>query len=86
MSQVEMTLRKRVVAEAIGTALLLVAVVGSGIMGERLASGNVALTLLANSLATNAALLPLILVFSPVSEAHFNPMVTLSNAWQGGHS
>ena len=63
--------------------MLLVAVVGSGIMGERLASGNSAVALLANSLATGAALIPLILVFGPISGAHFNPAVTLSDAWQG---
>ncbi|MBI2082439.1 MAG: aquaporin family protein [Deltaproteobacteria bacterium] len=71
-----MTLRK-VIAEAIGTALLLTAVVGSGIMGERLAGGNVAIALLANSLATGAALVVLILIFGNVSGAHFNPAVTL---------
>ena len=66
--------------------MLLVAVVGSGIMGDRLASGNSAVALLANSLATGAALIPLILVFGPISGAHFNPAVTLSDAWQGGVS
>ena len=70
-----MDLRRRVIAEFIGTALLLAAVVGSGIMGERLASGNVALALLANSLATGAALTALILTFGPQSGAHFNPIV-----------
>ncbi len=71
-------------AEFVGTALLLAAVVGSGIMGERLAGGNVAVTLLANTLATGAALLALILTFGPVSGAHFNPAVTLADASQSG--
>ena len=77
-------LRKRVVAEAIGTAMLLAAVVGSGIMGERLAAGNVAIALLANTLATGAALVALILTFGPISGAHFNPAITLADAWQRG--
>ena len=77
-------LRKRVVAEAIGTAMLLAAVVGSGIMGERLAAGNIAIALLANTLATGAALVALILTFGPISGAHFNPAVTLADAWQRG--
>jgi len=64
--------------------MLLAAVVGSGIMGERLASGNVAIALLANALATGAALVALILTFGPVSGAHFNPAVTLADASQGG--
>src|SRR5262249_39405843 len=72
------------VAEGIGTAFLLMAVVGSGIMGERLSAGNTALTLLANTGATAAALVALILTFGPVSGAHFNPLVTASEAWQGG--
>jgi glycerol uptake facilitator-like aquaporin len=71
-------------AECLGTAFLLAAVVGSGIMGERLAGGNVAIALLANSLATGAALVALILTFGPVSGAHFNPAVTLAVASQGG--
>lgn len=75
---------RRLTAEALGTALLLAVVVGSGIMGERLAGGNVALALLANTLATGAGLVVLILVFGPVSGAHFNPAVTLADAWQGG--
>lgn len=78
------SLDRRLVAEAVGTALLLAAVVGSGIMGERLAGGNVALTLLANTLATGAALVALILTFGPISGAHFNPAVTLADATQGG--
>jgi len=75
---------KRLVSEALGTALLLAAVVGSGIMAERLAGGNVALALLANTVATGAALVTLILTFGPVSGAHFNPAVTVSDATQGG--
>jgi glycerol uptake facilitator-like aquaporin len=78
------SLGRRVVAEAVGTALLLAAVVGSGIMGERLAGGNVAVALLANTLATGAALVALILTFGPISGAHFNPAVTLADATQGG--
>lgn len=79
-----MTLARRVVAEALGTALLLAAVVGSGIMGERLAGGNVGIALLANSIATGGVLMALILTFGPISGAHFNPAVTLANASQGG--
>jgi glycerol uptake facilitator-like aquaporin len=78
------SLARRVVAEAAGTALLLAAVVGSGIMGERLAGGNVAVALLANTLATGAVLVALILTFGPISGAHFNPAVTLADASQGG--
>jgi len=78
------TLARRVVAEGIGTALLLAAVVGSGIMGERLAGGNVAIALLANTIATGAALAALILTFGPISGAHFNPAVTIADAWQHG--
>jgi glycerol uptake facilitator-like aquaporin len=70
-------------AEATGTALLLAVIVGSGIMGERLAGGNDAIALLANTLATGAALVALIATFAPVSGAHFNPAVTLAAAWQG---
>ncbi len=77
-------LPQRLVAEAIGTAMLLAAVVGSGIMGERLAAGNVAVALLANSIATGGALVALILAFGPISGAHFNPAVTLAIAWQRG--
>ena len=79
-----MTQARRVTAEAVGTALLLAAIVGSGIMGERLAGGNVAIALLANTLATGAMLVALILTFGPVSGAHFNPAVTLADASQGG--
>ena len=77
-------LARRAVAEAVGTALLLATVVGSGIMGEHLASGNVAIALLANTLATGAGLVALILTFGPISGAHFNPAVTLADASQGG--
>ncbi len=75
---------RRAVAEALGTAFLLAAVVGSGIMGERLAGGNVAIALLANTVATGAMLVTLILTFGPISGAHFNPAVTLADASQGG--
>ena len=75
---------RRVVAEAIGTAFLLAAVVGSGIMGERLAGGNLAVALLANTLATGAALVALILTFGPISGGHFNPAVTLADASRHG--
>jgi len=78
------SLGRRLVAEAVGTAFLLAAVVGSGIMGERLAGGNVAVALLANTLATGAALVALILTFGSISGAHFNPAVTLAEASQGG--
>lgn len=78
------TLSRRVTAEGIGTAFLLAAVVGSGIMGERLANGNVAIALLANTMATGAALVALILTFGPISGAHFNPAVTIADASQGG--
>jgi glycerol uptake facilitator-like aquaporin len=77
-------LLRKVVAEALGTALLLAAVVGSGIMAEALARPNVALALLANTVATGAALVALIITFGPVSGAHFNPAVTLVDASQGG--
>ena len=74
------SLARCAVAEGLGTAFLLAAVVGSGIMGERLAGGNVAIALLANTLATAAALVVLILAFGPVSGAHFNPAVTVAMA------
>jgi glycerol uptake facilitator-like aquaporin len=77
-------LRRRAVAEALGTALLLATVIGSGIMGDKLAGGNVAIALLANTLATGAGLAALILTFGSVSGAHFNPAVTLADASQGG--
>jgi len=79
-------LARRIVAEVVGTAMLLTAVVGSGIMGERLAGGNVAIALLANTISTGAALVALILTFGTISGAHFNPAVTLADAWQGGLS
>lgn len=72
-----MTLARRLLAEALGSALLLAIVVGSGIMGERLSGGNAAIALLANSLATGAGLVVLILWFGPLSGAHFNPVVSL---------
>src|SRR5215831_13544767 len=78
-----MSLPRRLVAEGLGTAFLLAVVIGSGIMGERLSGGNVAIALLANSLATGGGLVVLILIFGPVSGAHFNPAVTLAAATQG---
>ena len=77
-------LRRRVIGEALGTAFLLATVIGSGIMGEKLASGNVAIALLANAIATGAALVALIHTFGSVSGAHFNPVVTIAEASQGG--
>ena len=79
-----MRLSRKLAAEGVGSAFLLMAVVGSGIMGERLAAGNTAVALLANTLATGAALAVLILIFEPISGAHFNPAVTLADASQGG--
>src|SRR5580704_2415113 len=79
-----MTRMRRIVAETTGTGFLLAAVVGSGIMGERLSGGNVAIALLANTLSTGAMLVALILTFGPISGAHFNPAVTLADASQGG--
>jgi glycerol uptake facilitator-like aquaporin len=79
-------LKRRVLSEALGTGFLLATVIGSGIMGERLSGGNVAIALLANTLATGAALVALILTFGPISGAHFNPAVTLADASQGGLS
>lgn len=75
-----MTLLRRLAAEALGTALLLTVVVGSGIMGERLAAGNAAIALLANSIATGCGLWVLITIFGPISGAHFNPAVTIALA------
>ena len=74
---------RRVAAEGLGSAFLLAAVVGSGIMGERLAGGNTALALLANSIATGAALVALIFSLAPISGAHLNPAVSLVAAWNG---
>lgn len=78
------TLLRRVVAEFLGSLFLLAAIVGSGIMGDRLAGGNVAIALLANAIATGAALAAIILAFGMISRAHLNPVVTLAAAWQGG--
>ena len=74
---------KRLVAEGLGTAFLLAVVMGSGIMAEGLAGGNVAIALLANAIATGCGLTALILMFGAISGAHFNPVVSLSEAWQG---
>jgi glycerol uptake facilitator-like aquaporin len=74
----------RVTSEFLGTLFLVAAVVGSGIMGERLAAGNVAMALLANTVATGAALVALILTFGPISGAHLNPAVTIVDAWESG--
>src|SRR5262245_10911673 len=76
--------KRKLAAEVLGTALLLATVVGSGIMGEQLASGNIAIALLANTIATGAGLVALILTFGPLSGAHFNPAITLADANQGG--
>jgi glycerol uptake facilitator-like aquaporin len=78
------SLAQRTTAEFIGTTFLLAAVVGSGIMGEKLSGGNVAIALLANTIATGAALVALILAFGDISGAHFNPAVSLADAWRGG--
>jgi len=78
-----MTLGRAASAEAVGTAMLLAIVVGSGIMGERLSQGNAAIALLANSVATGAGLYTLIVTFGPVSGAHFNPVVSVVSAWGG---
>ena len=80
------TLLRRSVSEFLGTGFLVAAVVGSGIMGERLAAGNVAIALLANTIATGAALVALILTFGPISGAHFNPAVTFVDAMEHGVS
>ena len=77
-------LSRRVVAELVGTALLVATVIGSGIMGQALAGGNTAIALLANTLATGAALVTLILTFGPISGAHMNPVVTVADASHGG--
>jgi glycerol uptake facilitator-like aquaporin len=78
------TIQRKVVSEFVGTGFLVAAVVGSGIMGERLAGGNVAIALLANTIATGAALFALILTFGPISGGHFNPAVTLVDAMEHG--
>src|SRR5262245_27515478 len=83
-NQMRVSYGRRIVAEAVGTALLLATVVGSGIMGERLAGGNLAIALLANTLATGAGLVALILTFGGISGAHFNPAVTVADASQRG--
>lgn len=77
-------LRRRLTAEFFGTLLLVATVVGSGIMAERLANGNVALALLANTIATGATLVALILTFGPISGAHFNPVVSVADALERG--
>ena len=82
MSRADMP--RRLAAEAIGTAMLLAAVVGSGIMADQLSGGNQAIALLANAVATAAALVALILTFGSISGAHFNPAVTIADASQGG--
>lgn len=78
------SLRRRTAAEYLGTLFLVATVVGSGIMGEGLAGGNVAIALLANTLGTGAALVALILAFGPISGAHLNPVVTLADAMESG--
>jgi glycerol uptake facilitator-like aquaporin len=78
-----MTVGRTYAAEAVGTGLLLAIVVGSGIMGERLAEGNAAVALLANAIATGAGLYVLIVAFGPISGAHFNPIVSAVSAWEG---
>jgi glycerol uptake facilitator-like aquaporin len=78
-----MTLARAAAAEAIGTALLLAIVVGSGIMGEQLAQGNAAVALLANAIATGAGLYTLIIILGPISGAHFNPVVSAVSLWEG---
>jgi glycerol uptake facilitator-like aquaporin len=84
VTQPATTLLKRSLVEALGTAVLLAAIVGSGIMAERLSGGNHAIALLANTLATGAALLCLIAALGPISGAHFNPAVSLADAMRGG--
>jgi glycerol uptake facilitator-like aquaporin/protein-tyrosine-phosphatase len=84
LAMIEQPLPKRATAEFIGTTFLVAAVVGSGIMAERLAAGNIALALLANTIATGAVLIALILAFGKVSGAHLNPAVTVADALEGG--
>jgi glycerol uptake facilitator-like aquaporin len=81
---VRFSISQRACAEFLGTAFLVTAVVGSGIMGDRLSNGNTAIALMANSIATGAALVTLILTFGPISGAHFNPVVTIADALSGG--
>jgi len=83
LSRKTVTLPRRMAAEGLGTAFLLATVIGSGIMGERLAGGNVALALLGNTLPTGAILVVLILIFGPLSGAHFNPAVSIAFALRG---
>jgi glycerol uptake facilitator-like aquaporin len=83
LSQKTATLSRRIAAEGLGTAFLLATVIGSGIMGERLAGGNLALALLGNTLPTGAMLVVLILIFGPISGAHFNPAVSVAFALRG---
>ncbi len=78
--------RKKIVAEALGTAFLLIGVVGSGIMGEALAGGNTAIALLANAIATGCILYVIITTLGPISGAHFNPVVTVAFALRGEHT
>ena len=78
-----MTFGRKITAEALGTAVLLAAVVGSGIMGERLSNGNVAIALLANTIATSATLIAIILALDGISGAHLNPAVAIAAAIQG---
>src|SRR5271170_7086676 len=78
------TLMRRVAAEFFGTAFLVAAIVGSGIMAERLAGENIAMALFANTIATGAALVALILTFGPISGGHFNPVVSIADAMEGG--
>jgi glycerol uptake facilitator-like aquaporin len=80
----ELSVARRAAAEPVGTAMLLAGIIGSGIMAERLAGGNVALALLANTLATGGVLAAIILAFGPISGAHFNPAVALADALPGG--
>ena len=77
-----MTIFRAAAVEAVGTAMLLAIIVGSGIMGERLGQGNAAIALLANSIATGAGLYVLIVMFGPISGAHFNPIVSGVSAWK----
>jgi glycerol uptake facilitator-like aquaporin len=81
-SRASVSVSRRLIGEFLGTALLLAVVIGSGIMGQRLAAGNTAVALLGNTLATGAALVVLITIFGPLSGAHFNPAVTLAFAWR----